>query len=64
MEKKSSSNHLEKRKTGKFVRQEYYTKSFCIGENVKEKDIHIKYESVVANNQINQWHKNNPELRT
>lgn len=38
-------------KTGKFVRRERYagsmSRSFYVGENVKEEDIHAKYESGV-----------------
>lgn len=48
---KGLDNDEAAKKTGKFVRRERYTgsmsRSFYIGEDVKQEDIHAKYESGV-----------------
>ena len=57
----------EDKKTGKFVRRERYagsmSRSFYIGENVKEEDIHAKYESGVLKINIPKEKANEPEIK-
>ena len=55
----------KEKETGKFVRQERYagsmSRSFYIGENVKEDDIHAKYESGVLKINIPKEEAKEPE---
>ena len=55
----------EEDKKGKFIRQERYagsmSRSFYIGENVKEDDIHAKYESGVLKINIPKEEAKEPE---
>ena len=55
----------DEKETGKFVRQERYagsmSRSFYIGENVKEDDIHAKYESGVLKINIPKEEAKEPE---
>ena len=55
----------KEKETGKFVRQERYAgsmrRSFYIGENVKEDDIHAKYESGVLKINIPKEEAKEPE---
>ena len=61
-ERKLYGHHAAK---GKFVRQERYagsmSRSFYIGENVKEDDIHAKYESGVLKINIPKEEAKEPE---
>lgn len=56
----------EEAKTGKFVRRERYTggmsRSFYIGEDVKQEDIHAKYESGVLKLNIPKKEAKKPEI--
>lgn len=57
----------KEKETGKFVRQERYagsmSRSFYIGENVKEDDIHAKYESGVLKINIPKEEAKNRKLK-
>ena len=57
--------NIYQKETGKFVRQERYagsmSRSFYIGENVKEDDIHAKYESGVLKINIPKEEAKEPE---
>lgn len=54
------------KKTGKFVRQERYagsmSRSFYVGEDVKQEDIHAKYESGVLKLSIPKTEPKKPEI--
>ena len=55
----------KEKKTGKFVRRERYagsmTRSFYIGEDVKQEDVHAKYESGVLRLNIPKAEETKPE---
>ena len=61
----TSDKDEKEKETGKFVRQERYagsmSRSFYIGENVKEDDIHAKYESGVLKINIPKEEAKEPE---
>lgn len=54
------------KKTGKFVRQERYagsmSRSFYIGEDVKQEDIHAKYENGVLRLSIPKMEEKKPQV--
>jgi len=56
----------KEKKTGKFVRQERYagsmSRSFYVGEDVKQEDIHAKYESGVLKLNIPKAEEKKPEI--
>ena len=56
----------KEKKTGKFVRQERYagsmSRSFYVGEDVKQEDIHAKYESGVLKLNIPKMKEKKPEI--
>lgn len=56
----------KEKKTGKFVRQERYagsmSRSFYVGEDVKQEDIHAKYESGVLKLSIPKEEEKKPEI--
>ncbi len=56
----------KEKKTGKFVRRERYagsmTRSFYIGEGVKQEDIHAKYESGVLKLSIPKVDEKKPQI--
>ena len=56
----------KEKKTGKFVRQERYagsmSRSFYVGEDVKQEDIHAKYESGVLKLNIPKVEEKKPEV--
>ena len=56
----------KEKKTGKFVRQERYagsmSRSFYVGEDVKQEDIHAKYESGVLKLNIPKPEEKKPEI--
>lgn len=58
----------EEEKTGRFVRRERYagsmSRSFYVGEDVKEEDIRAKYESGVLKLDIPKMEAKKPELET
>ena len=66
----SASKGLDKgeedKKTGKFVRRERYagsmSRSFYIGEEIKQEDIHAKYESGVLKLAIPKAEERKPEV--
>lgn len=56
----------KEKKTGKFVRRERYagamSRSFYVGEDVKQEDIHAKYESGVLKLDIPKVQEKKPEI--
>lgn len=56
----------KEKKTGKFVRRERYagsmSRSFYVGEDVKQEDIHAKYESGVLKLSIPKAEEKKPEI--
>ena len=56
----------KEKKSGKFVRQERYagsmSRSFYVGEDVKQEDIHAKYESGVLKLSIPKAEKDKPKI--
>lgn len=56
----------KEKRTGKFVRQERYagsmSRSFYVGEDVKQEDIHAKYESGVLKLNIPKPEEKKPEI--
>lgn len=56
----------KEKKTGKFIRQERYvggmSRSFYIGEEIKQEDIHAKYESGVLKLSIPKVEAKKPEV--
>ena len=56
----------KEKKTGKFVRKERYagsmSRSFYVGEDVKQEDIHAKYESGVLKLSIPKAEEKKPEI--
>ena len=56
----------EEKKTGRFVRRERYagimSRSFYVGEDVKQEDIHAKYESGVLKPSIPKAETRKPEV--
>ncbi|MDO4340326.1 MAG: Hsp20 family protein, partial [Eubacteriales bacterium] len=56
----------KEKKTGKFVRRERYagsmSRSFYVGEDVKQEDIHAKYESGVLKLSIPKAEATKPEV--
>ena len=56
----------KEKKTGKFVRQERYagsmSRSFYVGEDVKQEDIHARYESGVLKLNIPKAEEKKPEI--
>lgn len=56
----------KEKKSGKFVRRERYagsmSRSFYVGEEVKQEDIHAKYESGVLKLSIPKAEKKKPEV--
>lgn len=56
----------KEKKTGKFVRRERYagsmSRSFYIGEDIKEEDIHAKYESGVLKLNVPKLEENQPQV--
>ena len=56
----------EEKKTGKFVRRERYagsmSRSFYVGEDMKQEDIHAKYESGVLRLSIPKLETKKPEV--
>lgn len=63
---KELNREEEERKTGRFVRQERYagsmSRSFYVGEEIKQEDIHAKYESGVLRLSIPKIEKKKPEI--
>ncbi len=58
----------KEKKTGKFVRKERYagsmSRSFYVGEDVKQEDIHAKYESGVLKLSIPKAEEKKPEIES
>ena len=56
----------KEKKTGNFVRRERYagsmSRSFYIGEDIKEEDIHAKYEGGVLKLNVPKAEKNQPQV--
>ena len=56
----------KEKKTGNFVRRERYagsmSRSFYIGEDIKEEDIHAKYESGVLKLNVPKLEENQPQV--
>ena len=56
----------KEKKTGKFVRRERYagsmSRSFYIGEDIKEEDIHAKYEGGVLKLNVPKPEENQPQV--
>ena len=56
----------KEKKTGKFVRRERYagsmSRSFYVGEDIKQEDIHAKYESGVLKLSIPKAEEKKPEI--
>ncbi len=56
----------KEKKTGKFVRRERYagsmSRSFYVGEDMKQEDIHAKYESGVLKLSIPKMEKKKPQV--
>ena len=56
----------KEKKTGKFVRRERYagsmSRSFYVGEDIKEEDIHAKYEGGVLKLNVPKLEENQPQI--
>ena len=63
---KEIGNEETEEKTGKFIRQERYagsvSRSFYVGEDVKQEDIHAKYESGVLKLSIPKTDPKKPQI--
>lgn len=63
---KELNREEEEKKTGRFVRQERYagsmSRSFYVGEEIKQEDIHAKYESGVLRLSIPKVEEKKPEI--
>lgn len=63
---KSLDKDEEEKKTGKFVRRERYagsmSRSFYVGEDIKQEDIHAKYENGVLKLAIPKMEEKKPQV--